>query len=84
MLIGYLIQSYISQHDLTLAGFCRRLGYYQKTVNGWLMLRHFPSKTSLEHVLLLFTKNIPENNRAQYAESFWHIVQIDKDILCDR
>jgi transcriptional regulator with XRE-family HTH domain len=84
MLIGYLIQSYISQHNLTLAGFCRRLGYYEKTVNGWLFKRHRPSKTSLDHLLILFTQNIPETERDEYTKNFWYIVQMDKDISCDR
>lgn len=78
MFISYLIQCYISQQNITLAAFCRRLGYYEKTVNGWIMNRHFPSRTSLEHLLLLFTRDIEEDNRAQYVDNFWIIVNLDK------
>lgn len=73
-MIAYLIDEYISQHNIYRKDFADKLGFNEKTVCNWTKRRQVPTYFSAQCLLDLFTADITDvNEKLIYEETFWWI-----------
>ncbi len=73
-MIAYLIEDYLSRHNMYRKDFADKLGFNEKTVCNWTKLRQVPTYFSAQCLLDLFLKDVEEeSDKLAYEEMYWWI-----------
>ena len=80
MMIAYLVNEYLSQHDMTIQTMAKKLGFSDKQVRHWTRGLHVPYRFSAECLVTLFMKDIAEEHKRQYESAFWDVWKLDAKI----
>jgi hypothetical protein len=77
MMIAYLVNEYLSQHEMSLQTMAKKLGFSDKQVRHWSRGKHIPYKFSAECLVSLFLRDIAEKHKLEYESVFWHVWKLD-------